>query len=464
MILDMLKSYKQKNRISFAMPGHKGGVGLMSDFSSFGLDVTELSDTDNLLNPKESVKQAKKALSDFFGSADTFFLVNGSTGGIHTMLVSVCDFGDTVLISRTCHSSVINACSLFGINPVFIEQEILGEFDIPKGVNPQKLAELIKAYKPKAVLITSPNYFGICSDLSEIARIVHSYNIPLLVDEAHGAHFCTDKNIFPKSAMMSGADMSVQSAHKTLNSPNQTALLHYNSNIIDYERVKKVYGMLQTSSPSYLLCAACECAVSELSTTGIDKWRRLYCNVSLLKENLSAYYKILDKTEKADISDLDKTRIVINLCDYDCTGFEISQILTKEYNIDIEMADLKNLVLIPTPANSNSDFECLYNALINIHKTLKPTKNTYNSLSLPEPVGVISPYQAFHSPQKAYPLCDSLNKISATTVVSYPPAIPVVLPGFKITEEVIEYIEKMQETGAEITGLGDNNTISVADI
>ena len=459
-ILDMLKSYKERNRISFCMPGHKNGLGLADEFSSFALDVTELADTDNLTNPKTAVLEAKKLCADFFGAYDSFFLVNGSTGGIYTMLASVCTNGDCIIISRNCHCSVINACTLLGIKPVFIEQPILDSFNIPGGINPNEIRKLIEIHNPKAVFITSPNYFGICSDLKAIAKIAHSYKIPLLVDEAHGAHFNADKNRLPLSAMACGADLCVQSAHKTLNSPNQTAFLHYNSKIIDYNRVKTVFSMLQTSSPSYLMCAAADYARAHLEK---NTWNELVLKVTELKSKLSPYYKILDKSVigNDNIFDLDISRIVINLSDYDITGFEFSEILRIRFNIDIEMQDLYNIILIPTPANSYDDFNNLFNALITIHKDLKKSENNSVSMPLPTLGYSLSPQKAFYGNTKSCPISESVGKTSASTVVCYPPGVPITAPGFIITKETVDYLVISQQAGAEISGLDENGNITV---
>jgi len=464
-IFDMLKAYKEKNRISFSMPGHKNGLGLPDELSSFSLDVTELSDTDNLQSSIGAINEARNLASKLFKSEKTFFLVNGSTGGIYTMLASVCEFGDTILISRACHSSVINACSLLGINPVCIEQELLEDFNIPSGVNADAVDTLINKHNPKAVLIISPNYFGICSDIEKIAKTVHKYNIPLLVDEAHGAHFCSDEKIFPKTAMCSGADLAVQSAHKTLNAVNQTALLHINSTIIDKKRVERVYNMLQTSSPSYLLCASLDYAVSELLENGKNAWLELAVRVKKLKARLSKHFKILDDTYigKYGVHDIDSTRLVINFSCYNCTGFQISEILRNKYNIDIEMADSQNIVLIPTPANRESDFKVFSEAMEEISKNLKPATNKHHLPPLPPLITVISPYKAFHSRQKAYTLNDAVGKISQVTVCSYPPSIPIIAPGVRITEEIVEYLTIMKELGAEITGLDDEDNILTAE-
>ena len=460
-ILDMLKSYKSKNRISFCMPGHKGGVGLNSDFSSFSLDVTELHDTDNLNNPKNAIEKSLKKARDFYKTKETFYLTNGSTSGIFAMLASSLKPHDKLLVSRNCHSSVINAMTLFDIEPIYINQPILEDFFVAGGIDCDLAEVLIKEHSPKAMIITSPNYYGLCCDVKKLASICHRYNIPLLVDSAHGAHFIGNTDFFPSCAISAGADMVVESTHKTLNSVNQTALLHFNSDIISHDRVKSAVSMLLTSSPSYLLCASIDFAISDLAENGYNSWKKVYDRVLKLKNNISKYYKVIDNNiiGKDFVFDIDETRLTINFSDYDTTGFEISEILRKEYNIDIEMADLHNIVLIPTISNSNSDFDILENALIEISKILKKKCCKNLSITLPELIQGITPAKAFHSNAKLIDLKNSQNKISAKTITSYPPAIPIITSGGVITKEAILALLELSKNGAEISGLYDDKIL-----
>ena len=466
-VFDMLKDYKNKKRISFAMPGHKGGQGLFDGFSSFSLDVTELSDTDNLYNPVGPVKKALENAKKFYKTDETFFLTNGSTGGILAMLRSVCSFGDTVLIARACHMSALNACALFGINPVIIEQKTVPEFEIPGGVNPKKVEELIKIHNPKAVLITSPNYYGICSDVAEISQVCHKYGVALLVDAAHGAHFNAGISGLPKAAILNGADMVVESAHKTLNAPNQAALLHLKSEIVKKEKVKEVYRMLQTSSPSYVLLSALDCAVCELAENGKKMWESVLKNTEYVRNSLSDKVKILDKSlvGKYDIYDIDLSRIVVSFCEYDTSGFEVLEKLCNDFNIDCEMADLYNVVCIAAPANKQEDFLRFCKGVEAICKGKKKRNKEDFFCRLPEIVQKKSPYEVFWTDSvKAVEFGDAEGKVSQKTVISYPPAMPVVLAGSVITKDAIEYIENYFKNGAEIIGLSEDNKILTVDI
>ena len=466
-VFDMLKDYKNKKRISFAMPGHKGAQGLFDEFSSFSLDVTELLDTDNLYNPAGAVKKALENAKKFYKTDETFFLLNGSTGGILAMLRSACSFGDTVLIARACHTSALNACALFGINPVIIEQKTVPEFEIPGGVNPKKVEELIKIHNPKAVLITSPNYYGICSDIEKISQVCHKYGVALLVDSAHGAHFNVGVEELPEAAINKGADMVVESAHKTLNAPNQTALLHLKSEIIKKEKVKDVYRMLQTSSPSYVLLAALDCAVCELAEDGKKMWKSVLKNSENVKNSLLGKVKLLDKSlvGKYDIFDIDLSRLVINVCEYETSGFWVLEKLRNDFNIDCEMADLYNVVCIATPANEEDDFCKFCEAVKTICKNLKKRNKEQISVSLPQIVQKLTPYEVFGADKvSACELSEALGKVSLKNIISYPPAMPVVLAGSVITKDAIEYLQKYITEGAEIIGLDNDNKILTVDL
>lgn len=460
-ILDMLKRYKSKNRISFCMPGHKNGSGLVSDFSSFSLDVTELHDTDNLQNSQNAIKKSLNKAKDFYKTKATFYLTNGSTSGIFAMIASSLKPHDKLLVSRNCHSSVINAMTLLDIEPIYINQPILNDFSVSGGIDCDLAEVLIKEHSPKAMIITSPNYYGICCDVKKIASVCHKYNIPLLVDSAHGAHFHGNCDIFPVNSISNGADLVVESAHKTLNSVNQTALLHYNSDIISQDKVKSAVSMFLTSSPSYLLCASIDFAISDLMENGYNSWKKVYDKVLNFKNSISEYYKIIDRNVigKDFVFDVDETRLTINFSDYNITGFRVSEILRKEYNIDIEMADLHNIVLIPTVSNSDSDFDILENALIKISKTMKKKSLKDLKISLPDLIQGISPTKAFHSSTKLIDLKSSQNKISAKTITSYPPAVPIITSGGVITKETILALLTLSESGAEISGLYDDKIL-----
>lgn len=441
-----LKSYADKNRISFAMPGHKNGRGLRTDLLS--LDVTELDETENLHSGGEYVKSAQKLLSKLYGSDRSYILTGGSTAALQAMICSAVKPGETLLAGSDCHMSVINTCALLGIKIKLFPKEIDEEFCVPKhNVDLKKyLTEDIKA-----VIITSPNYYGICSDVKGIADMCHAINIPLLVDEAHGAHFVADSR-FPDTAVKY-ADAVCQSAHKTLNAMNGAAYLHINGSFIDRYRLKKALSMFQSSSPSYVIAASADTAREEIANG--EKWHETYNICTDFRE------RILETGIKALDND-DITRIVLNFSDFNMTGFEAGKLLS-DMGIDIEMADLINIVLIVTASNTREDLDKLHGALSRIiSKDRKPGKKIRVSAP-PICADTISPKEAFFAGRKEIGLTDSEGFVSGDSVMIYPPGIPIIYMGEKIRKEQIEYIEKMSAEGAEVKGITADGRITVTD-
>lgn len=446
-LYEKLINYHSENRISFAMPGHKNGRGLRSDLLK--CDVTELLSTENLHNPHEAVTESKRLLSELYGSDESFILTCGSTACIQAMIASAVPRGGTLLAAADCHMSVINACALFGINLKLIPREIDSEFLIAKPIS--DIENYIDG--ADAVIITSPTYYGVCSDIASIAKTCHKHGAPLLVDEAHGAHFIAD-NRFPTPAIMRGADAVCQSAHKTLNALTGAAFLHVSGERINRGRLKRAITMVETSSPSYAIAASADISREELERGG---WSDIIDECERFKEKINMLLHI--KPLKND----DPTRLVLNFGAYKITGFEVDKILSEEYGIDVEMSDLLNIVLIVTASNTAEDLERLYRALIKITADLDEREKPPQIPPFPKHSGVISPYKAIFADTKTVPLDDSIGKISAVTLTPYPPGIPVIYMGSPITAEQVGYIKYLLAAGAEITGM-ENENIEVVNI
>ena len=442
-LYERLKGYAMQNRISFAMPGHKNGRGLKSDL--FSLDVTELDATEDLHHGGEYVTKAQEMLSSLYGSDKSHIITGGSTSAIQAMICGSVKPNGTLLASGDCHMSVINTCALLGINIRFFPKEIDSEFNIPSST---KTITDFLTDDIDAVIITSPNYYGICSGLENIAKECHEKNIPLLVDEAHGAHFIADKR-FPETAVHY-ADAVCQSAHKTLNAMNGASYLHVNYGHVNADRLEKSLYMFQSSSPSYVIASSADVARDEIEHG--NQWNRTYNFCRTLREYIANLgIKVLEND--------DMTRLVLNFSDFETSGFEISNKLS-EKGIDIEMADLFNIVLIITPSNTVTDMNTLYAVLAEIVSQLKKRKE---EISIPYPpvcTDVLSPQKSFFANQEDIDLDKSIGRISCTTVVPYPPGIPVIYIGETVKAEHIEYIRLLENAGAQINGL-TNEKITV---
>lgn len=433
-----LMNYHAKNRISFAMPGHKNCRGINRDLLL--CDVTELKETEDLYNPHEYIKRSNRLLSELFGSYESFILTGGSTLGIQAMIASCLTEGDTLLASGDCHKSVVNACALLGIRLKIMPIEIDSDFLIPTRI--KDIEKYIDGVN--AVIVTSPNYYGICEDIEEISRICREKNIPLLVDEAHGAHFVSSRK-FPKPAIQQGADVVVESAHKTLNALNGAAFLHVKSQIISAERVKKSLAAFGSTSPSYIIASSADIARAELAGGGWDT----VCG------QCDEFRGKIKQTDIKILENDDPTRLVLNFSAYDTTGFDIEDELSNR-GIDIEMSDYLNIVLIVTPSNTKSDLDALYDALLNIVSDLKPRGHGIDIEIPPNCEDVLNPKTAFFAKTKLLLLQGSIGKISASAVTAYPPGIPIIYTGEKITAEKTDYIERIKNSGAKITGLNNN--------
>jgi arginine decarboxylase len=449
-LYERLISYAGQNRISFAMPGHKNGRGLKKDLVS--LDVTELDATENLHNGGEYVKKSQRLLARLYGSEASYILTGGSTAAIQAMICGALSPNDTLLASADCHMSVINTCALLGINIKFFPKELDEEFCVPKGTG--TLKEYITD-EIGTVILTSPNYYGICSDIESIARECHEKNIPLLVDEAHGAHFIADTR-FPKSAVLY-ADAVCQSAHKTLNAMNGAAYLHLRGTHMNKKRCERALSMFQSSSPSYVIAASADTAREDLEKNG-NAWSKTYDLCTEFRKKISNTYKDRIKVLEND----DMTRIVLNFSSLEITGFEVEKALS-ENGIDIEMADLFNIVLIVTSSNTEDDLEVLFEAVGDIISSVSQRKTKIKISPPPICTDVLSPRDAFFAKQTNVTLDDAVGKISAAALVPYPPGIPVIYMGEVIRREQIDYIKTIKAAGAEIKGL-KNGTVATAEL
>jgi lysine decarboxylase len=459
-IYNAIKKYVSLNPIPFHMPGHKLGKGIPCEvLKNLPLmDITEIPGADNLHYPEGIIKEAQLLASEAFGADSTFFLVNGSTSGIHAMIMAMCRPGDQLIVSRDCHRSVITGMMLAGARPVYINPEFNQDFGIPTAINPHVLEKAL-ASNPDAVgvLITRPNYYGVCSDIKRIAEIVHKYGKVLAVDEAHGAHLRFSERL-PLCALDGGADICVQSAHKTLPALTQGSYLHVKNGRIDMDRLREMLHMLQTSSPSYIIMAMLDIARDIMDRCGREYFSEIFDNLGRIHSQTDSDRLRWLCSKDIVRGDKDPTRLVINVKKLGLTGYEAGKILREKYNIFIEMSDMSNIVLIITIADQYENFERLYLGLEGLSKYSKySTQNKIFSQSIV--------YQPNISMQ-AIELKDVLNlkatnaklfraegRVSKDMITPYPPGIPLICPGEKITKEAIEYISELISKGSQILRL-----------
>lgn len=428
-VFDALIDYNNKNFERFHMPGHKGkGVlfgGLGQDI--IALDVTELAETDNLAAPESIFRDAQKLAAKACGAGETLFLTGGSTLGNLAMLYGTC-YGEKVIVDRLCHLSVFNALTLCCAKPVYAENTLADPCGIIGAVSVNTIKKTI-AENPdaKAVFITSPNSFGICANIREIAKLCHEAGMLLLIDEAHGAHFAFSE-MLPHTAAQGGADASVQSFHKTLPALTQAAVLHINNKKIS-EKITSALRLFQTSSPSYLLTASLDYARAFME----ENKRRLSTLIDTVNEHSP------DNVLK--IAGADPLKIIIK-----CDGIKGEKIL-RENGFVPEMYARGYIVLIVSIAD---DMETVCNLLSTAKKLPESTSKVYFKYSQKYSV---SPSEAYHLEGEFIPVSLAEGRISKSAVFLYPPGVPVIAPGHIIEKDVIDFIISESAEGTSFCGL-----------
>ncbi|QQY79868.1 lysine decarboxylase [Keratinibaculum paraultunense] len=452
-ILDALKKLKKQNSISFHTPGHKGKNTLINweDYIPF-IDTTEIWGMDNLQDPKGIIKESQELAAKAFGAKYTLYSINGTTGGIYIALSTITNPGDKILIQRNSHKSVYNAALLNRLDIEYIYPKYNEANHIFTGINPEDVeANLKKCEDIKVVVITYPNYYGICSNIERIAEIVHKYDKLLLVDEAHGSHFVFSKKL-PISALEAGADIVVQSTHKTLVSFTQSSMVHVGTDRVDIDKLMNMSSIYQSTSPSYILMLSLEIARAYMEREGIYKLEEAIYLAQDTSNKLKAIEGVnvfTEDEEDTTIYDKDPMKILFKL--NGITGADLSKRLMEIYHIYLEMSDYYYALALTTLMNSKDDFKRLIKAMEELAEE-KYTEIQPININMPKPNILVPIYEAFYSDKKAVNLKESIGKISASYIIPYPPGIPLICPGEQITEEIYYYILQLMDIGIEIVG------------
>ena len=462
-----LVQHSKKNPIQFHIPGHKKGKGIAPEFREFigdnalSIDLINIGPLDDLHQPKGIIKEAQDLAAEAFGADHTFFSVQGTSGAIMAMIMSVCGPGDKIIVPRNVHKSVMSAIVFSGAIPIFIHPEIDEHLGISHGITTDSLIRALEEYPDaKAVLVINPTYFGISADLKSIVEIAHSYDIPVLVDEAHGVHIHFHDDL-PLSAMQAGADMAATSVHKLGGSMTQSSILNVKGNRVSYKRVQSVLSMLTTTSTSYLLLASLDVARKELATSGrelLDRTIQLANSIRKRINELDHIYCVGDEILEKDAAfDYDPTKLIISVKDLGLSGFDVEMWLRENYNIEVEMSDLYNILCLITPGDSEEEANILVSALAALCKERDlPAAKINTQVLLPEiPILAVSPRDAFYSETELVPFDDSEGRIIAEFIMVYPPGIPIFIPGEIISEENLVYIKKNRDAGLPVQGPED---------
>ncbi|MEY8391108.1 aminotransferase class I/II-fold pyridoxal phosphate-dependent enzyme [Lachnospiraceae bacterium 45-W7] len=476
----------QNNSISdcypFHMPGHKRRTIDFSDL--YSLDITEIEGFDNLHHPQGILKEAQQRAADLYGAEETFYLVNGSTAGILSAVSAALPRLGTLLLSRNSHRSVYHAAYLRGLETVYLLPAAT-EFGISGSVSPAHVAQALEDLPQiAAVFITSPTYDGVTSDLSAIAEIVHAYNLPLIVDEAHGAHFAFSEE-FPKSALSCDADVVIHSLHKTLPSFTQTALLHVNSDRIDRDALKHYLSIYQTSSPSYLLMMSMDQCIRFMEEKGSSFMEEYILQLKLFYQQAKSlkHIQVFDKTSVSEdiCFDQDISKILISVGNSEMTGQKLYHKLLNTYHLQMEMCAGHYTTALTSIMDTPEGFQRLSRALREIderisvsagnsrtaskviygskrpgHSRLLTSNDIYQNPKPQMPIAL-----AMEQPSERLPLKASTGHISQEFVYLYPPGIPLIAPGEILTGKIISIVDQCQKQGLLVEGLSDQNNQSI---
>ena len=462
-LFEGLRDYRAERIVRFDVPGHKSGRGTpeLTDFlgaDCLAADVNSSKPLDNLIHPTGIIREAEQLAADAFGAAEALFMVGGTTSSVQAMIMGSCRAGDEIIMPRNVHRSAINALVLTGAVPVYVNPGIDRGLGIPLGMAVEDVARAIEAHPgARAVLVNNPTYYGVCSNLDAITRLAHRHGMLVLVDEAHGTHFYFGEGL-PRPAMAVGADMAAVSMHKTGGSLTQSSLLLMGPRV-DAARVRQIVNLTQTTSASYLLMASLDIARKNLALHG----RRVFRRVIAMADDARAEINRLggyigfagERCDGAAFYDFDRSKLSVHTRDIGLAGIEVYDLLRDDYDIQIEFGDLGNILAIISAGDRQLELERLISALADIRRQYQRSPAGMLEQEYVRPEVVLAPQAAFFAEQGVVPLRESEGEIAAEFVMSYPPGIPIVAPGERITATALETILYAQDRGCYMTGTRD---------
>ena len=462
-IYEALVKLRKKRIVPFDVPGHKRGRGnpelveLLGE-KCVGIDVNSMKPLDNLGHPISIIRDAEELAADAFGAAHAFLMIGGTTSSVQTMILSTCKAGDKIILPRNVHKSAINALVLCGAIPIYIEMSVDPKIGIALGLENDRVTQAIKDHPDaKAILINNPTYYGICSDLKGLTEMAHEAGMIVLVDEAHGAHLhFTDK--LPLSAMDAGADMAAVSMHKSGGSLTQSSLLLIGEQM-NPEYVRQIINLTQSTSASYLLMASLDISRRNLALRGKESFEKVIELSEYARREINAiggYYAYSKELiDGVSVCDFDVTKLSVYTQGIGLTGIEVYDLLRDEYDIQIEFGDIGNILAYISIGDRIQDIERLVGALADIKRLYSRDGKDLIAGEYIQPELVLSPQEAFYSERKSLTLDESVGQVCGEFVMRYPPGIPIVAPGERITREIVDYIQFAKERGCSLQGTED---------
>lgn len=470
-----LEEYSKTEYYPFHMPGHKRNMSGCELENAYHIDITEIDGFDNLHHAEGILLEAMNRASELYQSEETYFLVNGSTGGILSSISATVKKRGKILLARNCHKAAYHAVSLRELQPVYLYPPIQDKFGVYDSLNTQDVVDALdKDSDIEAIFFTSPTYDGVVSDVEKIVTLAHSRGIPVIVDEAHGAHFGFHED-FPKNSISTGADIVIHSVHKTLPSFTQTALLHVNGNLVDRKKLKRFLGIYQTSSPSYLLMAGIDSCISLVGEKGAQLFRKLSQELDDFYQQCKElkYLKLFQQEDAA--YGYDKSKILISVKDTNMTGHDLGQLLLHKYYLQMEMEAPTYVVAIATIMDTEVGFHRLSKALLEIDRTMdvepqgktdtgvdestgEEERRQQNALDMVEGIRGQAIYpisEAEEREKEEIPFEESENRISGEYIYLYPPGIPIITPGELVTGQIIALVNAYKKAQYALQGPED---------
>ena len=462
-IYEALERFHKSRVVPFDVPGHKRGQGnpelkaLLGE-ACVSNDVNTMKPLDNLCHPVSVIRDAEELAAEAFGAAHAFFMVGGTTSAVQAMILSVVKRGDKIILPRNVHRSVINAMILCGAIPVYVNPDMDPKLGIPLGMRISQLEEAMNQNPDaKAVLVNNPTYYGICSDIRYIVKMAHARGMKVLADEAHGTHFYFG-DLLPTPAMAAGADLAAVSMHKSGGSLTQSSFLLAGPNV-NAGYVRQIINLTQTTSGSYLLLTSLDITRRNLAIRGREEFGNVMRLAQYAREEINAiggYYAYSRELVNNDsIYDFDVTKLSVYTLDIGLAGIEVYDLLRDEYDIQIEFGDLGNILAYVSIGDRIKNVERLVSALAEIRRRFKRDKTGLLTQEYLPPVVAVSPQEAFYAEKESLPIMETEGRICSEFVMCYPPGIPILAPGERITRDILEYIRYAKEKGCSMTGTED---------
>lgn len=464
-VCDALKRVRDSGMVHFDVPGHKGGRGNKALRDFFGSDcirsdMNSMKALDNLCHPVSVIREAEELAADAFGADYAFLMVGGASSCVEAMVMTACKAGEKIIMPRNVHRSAINALVICGAVPVYVDPGVNRRLGIPLGMSVEGVKKAIEQNPDaKAVLVNNPTYYGVCSDLPEIIKIAHEHGMLVLCDEAHGTHFYFS-DLLPPGGMQLGADMAACSMHKTGGSFTQSAFLLCGKGV-NPGYVRQIINLTQTTSGSYLLLCSLDMARRNLALNGKAMMERTIEQADYAREEINAlggYYAFGSEIVDGEYCcAFDTTKLSVHTRDIGLAGVEVYDLLRDEYDIQLEFGDIGNFLAIVTAGDRDLEIERLISALSEIKRLYSGDLTGMLDHEYINPLVEMTPQAAFYSEKVSLPIEESAGRISTESVMCYPPGIPILAPGERITDEILRYIAYAKEKGCFMTGTEDMN-------